>query len=99
MPNLAGIFDRRQEPTDILGTLEKYSAVLSVHGLDYNRKQWADNRFGTVNLLNDLASCPTQPATTADGRRVLFLDGAVYNLDHLARMGKIHTDSQCRATP
>ncbi len=83
MPNLAGLFDCRTEPTNIPDILDRFATVLSLSGFTYERRQWHDDRFGAVNLLNDLAGCREQPALSADGRRVLFLDGEVYNLDDL----------------
>ncbi len=83
MPNLAGVLDLRKEPADIPSLLRRFGRVLSVDGLDYHERSWHDERFGAVNLLSGVFDNLDQPAVSADGNRVLFLDGSIDNRDDL----------------
>ena len=85
MPNLAGVFDQRDSPSGIPQTLDRFVDVLSVTGWDYERREWHNGRFGAVNLLGSASKDQKQPGISADGNRVAFLDGEIYNLEELAR--------------
>jgi asparagine synthetase B (glutamine-hydrolysing) len=66
--------------------LSRQADVLSVRGVSFQRRQWADHQFGAVNLLKPDIDELEQPAQLPGGQ-VLFLDGEIYNIAELARTG------------
>jgi len=77
MPNLAGILDLRTKAADVATTLQRFSRVLCVEGVEYQERSWHDARFGAVNLLNGIIDNLAQPAVSAEGGLVMFLDGEI----------------------
>jgi len=80
MPNLAGIFDMTSRPTETVAAAARLVRVLGVVGVKYVAREWHDERFAAVNLLNGICGNLDQPAISATGNVVLFLDGEISNL-------------------
>lgn len=79
MPNLAGLFHREGPSIPLEPTLARQAEVLSVRGLSFHRCQWADARFGAVNLLKPEIDELDQPVQLSGGP-LMFVDGEIYDV-------------------
>jgi len=97
MPNLAGMFFMGSHPIEVAPVPDRLARVLDVHGVDYTVREWRDERFAAVNLLNGICGNLDQPATAGD--RILFLDGEVSNLREGWIASEIGNSSPSCSTP
>ena len=83
MPNIAGVMTIGGVGGDFHGELDQLDRLLQLEGVTYTTRRWCDERFAALNMLHGLNANLDQPAVSADGERVLFLDGEIYNLPEL----------------
>src|SRR5438046_712883 len=82
MPHFAGILDLRPAHAGPAPVMRRLARLLDVSAAEYETRTWTDDNFGYVTLLNTSGNSGPldQPAVSADGRRVLFLDGSIYGI-------------------
>jgi asparagine synthetase B (glutamine-hydrolysing) len=82
MPHFAGILDLRPDHAGVMPVVRRVARLLDVAAAEYETRTWTDHDFGYVTLLNASGSSGPldQPAVSADGRTVLFLDGSIYGV-------------------